>query len=261
MLQEKDLQKIWDKMSLYYQEKYGKSLMFYEGTVHLKLFGNMKEKQLLDLGCGGGQTSIFFAQQGAIVTGVDFSKKQIEFAKALAKERGTKVSFLQGNIENLSMFEDLSYDLINSSHVLHYIEKLQLCFNEIFRVLKPAGKFVFSISHPFNHIVETQKNQLVVRRSYFKKGKYEWNWEYPEQELKCPMQLFIRKVSDYFTALRKTGFVVEDMVEPKTNLDKNSPWCDQLDLNEELVPGVLIFGARKPQKINKKAGILYNSLL
>lgn len=246
MGKETNLQKIWDEMSSYYQKKYGGSLMFYEKTIHLNLFGNLKSKKLLDIGCGGGQTSIFFTEQGALVTGVDLSKKQIDFARVLAKRKGIeKISFHQGNMEDLSVFEDCSFDLVNSSHTIHYVENLQKCFGEIIRVLKPKGKFVFSVSHPLNHIVETENNQLVVRRSYFKKGKYEWNWEYPEEGLKYPMYLLIRKVDDYFVALRKSGFVVEDLLEPKTDLDKNSPWHNQSEPQEELVPGVLIFGARK----------------
>jgi len=81
---------------------------------------------------------------------------------------------------------DSSYDLVNPSHAFHYIEGLQKCFDGILRVVGPGGKFVFSVSYPFNHIVGTENNQLVVRRSYFEKGKYEWNWEYPEEGLKCP---------------------------------------------------------------------------
>lgn len=246
MEKEKNLQKAWDEMSPYYQRRYGNSLMFYEKTIHLKLFGKLEGKKLLDLGCGGGQTSIFFTEQGAIVTGLDFSKKQIDFARALAKRKGMeRVTFQQGNIENLSVFGDCSFDLVNSSHTIHYVKNLQKCFSEVFRVLKPKGKFVFSVSHPFNHIVETENNQLIVKRSYFREGKYKWNWEYPKEGLKYPMSLFIRKVDDYFVALRKSGFVVEDLLEPKTDLDENSPWYNQSEPQEELVPGVLIFGARK----------------
>jgi len=246
MEKETNLQKTWEEMSPYYQRKYGDSLMFYEKTIHLKLFGNLENKKLLDLGCGGGQTSILFAEHGAIVTGIDFSQKQIDFAKALAKKKRMKeVSFQQGDIEDLSVFRDCSFDLVSSSHTIHYVENLQKCFDEAFRVLKPKGKFVFSVSHPLNYIVERENNQLIIKGSYFRKGKYKWNWEYPEEELKYPMSLFIRKVDDYFTALRKSGFAVEDLLEPKTDLDKNSPWYNQSEPQEELVPGVLIFGARK----------------
>jgi len=70
------------------------------------------------------------------------------------------------------------------------------------------------------------------------------------------LQLFVRKISDYFTALRETGFVVEDIVEPRTKLNEDSPWCNQSDSKEELVPGALIFGARKLNNASKKAGTL-----
>ena len=233
-------------MASVYQKRYGESLMFYEKTIHVKLFGKLKRKKLLDLGCGGGQTSIFFAEQGALVTGIDFSKKQIGFARSLAKKNGVSgILFRQANIEDLSIFEDCSFDFVNSSHVIHYVKNIQKCFNEVFRVLKPQGKFVFSVSHPFNHIVEKKDNQHVIKRSYFQKGKYKWNWEFPEEGLKYPMELFRRKISDYFVAMRKSGFLIEDMLEPKTDLDKNSQWFQDKP-KKEMIPGALIFGARKP---------------
>lgn len=235
-------------MAPHYQRKYGKSLMFYEKTIHLKLLGDLNARKLLDLGCGGGQTSVFFAKKGALVTGVDFSQKQIDFARELAKREKIKASFLQGKIEDLLMFEDDSYGLVNSSHTIHYVSNLEKCFSEVFRVLKPGGKFVFSVSHPLNYITETENSRLLLKRSYFQKGKYEWNWEYPETGVKYAMYLYMRRVSDYFTTLRKSGFIVEDLLEPKTDLDKNSPWYGQAETDEEMVPGALIFGARKPQK-------------
>lgn len=243
---EDNLQKIWNEMTPHYQEKYGKALMFYEKEFHLKLFGNVREKRLLDLGCGGGQVSVFFAKQGAIVTGVDFSEKQIDFAKKLAKKERVGISFIHADIENLSMLEDSSCDFVNSSHAIHYIENLQRLFEEVLRVLVPGGKFVFSVSHPLNHIVDSKDEQLVITRSYFSKEKYRWHWEFPEKKLKYPAYLFIRRVSDYFKHLTNVGFIVEDLLEPKTDLDKSSPWYGGKEPKEEMVPGALIFGARKP---------------
>lgn len=49
MEQKTNLQKSWDEMSPHYQKKYGKSLMFYEKTIHLKLFGDIKGKNFLIL--------------------------------------------------------------------------------------------------------------------------------------------------------------------------------------------------------------------
>lgn len=240
-----DLQRTWDAMSPYYQKRYGESLMFYE-KLHLALFGPLRGKKLLDLGCGGGQTSVFFAKQGAVVTGVDFSEKQLGFAGALAEKKGVAVSFQQENVEDLSAFKDNSFDLANSSHALHYIKDLRRCFAEVFRVLKPGGKFVLSVSHPFNHILSTEGDCLVVKQSYFQKGKYRWKWLYPKEKVEYSIFLFKRRVADYFAGLREAGFIVEDLLEPKTDLDENSPWRNQLGPEEELVPGALIFGARKP---------------
>jgi len=65
----------------------------------LQLIGSVKNKHVLELGCGGAQCSIAFAKKGAIVTAVDVSSVEIEFAKKLADENnGTDL----GNIKPIS---------------------------------------------------------------------------------------------------------------------------------------------------------------
>ncbi len=243
-----DLRETWNKMAPHYHAKYGNAIMFYEKSMHLKLMGNVKEKKLLDLGCGSGETSVFFAKEGAIVTGVDISDEQIKMAKELANKEKVKVLFIRGKMENLSLIKNNNYDIINSSHAIHYVEKLQPFFKEIFRILRPEGRFVFSVSHPFSDIVWKEGNNLVVKYSYFKKGRINWHWEYPEKGLKFPTFISMRKVSDYFNALTEAGFLVEHILEPELPSDmKNSPWTDY-KAEEEMVPGAIIFGAKKPLK-------------
>ena len=65
----------------------------------MQLIGSVKNKHVLELGCGGAQCSIAFAKKGAIVTAVDVSSVEIEFAKKLADENnGTDL----GNIKPIS---------------------------------------------------------------------------------------------------------------------------------------------------------------
>jgi 2-polyprenyl-3-methyl-5-hydroxy-6-metoxy-1,4-benzoquinol methylase len=61
--------------------------------VILNVIGNIKDKNILDLGCGSGKYSIVFAEMGAIVTGVDISKKQIELAQKINPHKN--IDFLQ----------------------------------------------------------------------------------------------------------------------------------------------------------------------
>ena len=59
----------------------------------LRLIGDVRDKRVLEIGCGGGQCAIAFAKRGAVATGVDLSDAQIEFAQRLAAREGARSGF------------------------------------------------------------------------------------------------------------------------------------------------------------------------
>ncbi len=79
----------------------------------LRLLGDVRDKRILELGCGGGQCSIAFARQGAIAVGIDLSDEQLSFARRLAEqvEQSSHAGvsafvppiFLQGEASDLSL--------------------------------------------------------------------------------------------------------------------------------------------------------------
>ncbi|MFC4077764.1 class I SAM-dependent methyltransferase [Salinithrix halophila] len=97
----------------------------------------------LDIGCGGGWESIFLAECGYQVLGIDLAPEAIKLAKQRAKEAGVQVDFRQGNALQLPV-EDETIDFITDRGCLHIIpEKDQPTYvNEVTRVLKPGGVFL-----------------------------------------------------------------------------------------------------------------------
>jgi ubiquinone/menaquinone biosynthesis C-methylase UbiE len=116
-------------------------------------FSDLKgNEKILDVGCGMGRASINLAKQLATgrVVGIDIfrgvSGTSPEPARRNAKIEGVadKVEFRHGNILN-APFGDNTFDIVNASSVLHEIhghENQQKAMREIYRVLKPGGKFV-----------------------------------------------------------------------------------------------------------------------
>ena len=82
------------------------------GEKELKLLGEVEGKDILEIGCGGGQNAIALAKWGANSVGLDISEEQIKLAKTLASEQSVEVSFHVGNMENMTMFSDESFDII-----------------------------------------------------------------------------------------------------------------------------------------------------
>lgn len=100
--------------------------------------------EVLDLCCGGGQTSVFLASSGAQVTGLDASPRAIE----RARRRVPHATFVEGWAEAMPL-ADASFDLVHSSAALHEMESDQRrrIFAEVGRVLKPDGQFVLVDFH------------------------------------------------------------------------------------------------------------------
>jgi len=96
----------------------------------------------LDIGCGGGIITEDLASFSNNVSGIDLSQASLNTAKQHAEEAGLRINYHHGAAENLP-FEDHSFDLVTCCDVLEHVDDLPKVINEISRVLKPGGTFVF----------------------------------------------------------------------------------------------------------------------
>ena len=119
------------------------------GERELGLLEDVRGKQILEIGCGGGQNSIALAKWGATCTGLDPSAAQLEHARRLAQEEGVAIRFVNGAAEDLSAFDENTFDLVLSSFAFDYVADLPRTYSEVGRVLRPGNLFVFCHSHPW----------------------------------------------------------------------------------------------------------------
>ena len=111
-----------------------------------RLFPELQDKSVLDLGCGYGWHCRFSASQGAArVLGIDVSKKMIEEARRL--DTGENITYRVCGIGEYEYPED-TWDCAVSNLALHYIEDIEDVFRKEYRTLKPDGTFLFNIEHP-----------------------------------------------------------------------------------------------------------------
>jgi SAM-dependent methyltransferase len=107
--------------------------------------------KLIDLGCGQGQDSRYFAERGYQVIGTDFSEQGINFAKE--KSKNFKIDFQVMDLAKPFPFPDASFDVVYSHLAVHYFDKAMTAaiFGGMARILKPGGilaVFVNSIHDP-----------------------------------------------------------------------------------------------------------------
>lgn len=100
-------------------------------------------KDVLDLGCGAGRHSVFLADQGFNVSGIDGSPSGIEITKKRLEEKGLSGDFRVGDIydEKGLPFPAESFDAIVSTQVIHHntIEEIRALIKEMKKVLRPNG--------------------------------------------------------------------------------------------------------------------------
>jgi len=105
---------------------------------------DFKEKQkFLEVGCGNGAACKHIAEKYNLnVTGMDVDPEQIKNA-IRDIEKIQNIQFFEGDSTNLE-FSDNEYDIVYSSGVLHHINNWKKVLEEINRVLKPKGHYIFS---------------------------------------------------------------------------------------------------------------------
>lgn len=109
----------------------------------------LKGKRILDLGCGMGDASIYFATQGAKVNSVDISPEMIKVVKGIARKTGN-VKNITANVmlaEHLR-FKSGYFDYVYGNGVLHHVVTDE-ALSEVHRILKPGG--VAAFVEPLGH--------------------------------------------------------------------------------------------------------------
>jgi len=99
-----------------------------------KMIGNVKGKKILDVGCGRGDLSLYLAQQGANVIGIDLSNNHIDLCKTRANDLNLKVNFMVMNAQ-VPDFEDNVFDIIVGSRIIHHLPDIELFTRECKRLL------------------------------------------------------------------------------------------------------------------------------
>lgn len=126
-----------------------------------KALSGLKPKALLELGCGTGKNTVFYARLARRVEALDFSAGMLSRARAKVKSRN--VSFSLADLSRLWPVPGSSFDLAACSLVLEHIADLRFFFREAARVLRPGGAIFVCELHPMR--------QYLGGRARFRRGR------------------------------------------------------------------------------------------
>lgn len=210
------------------------------GGGDLDLLDDVDGERVLELGCGGGQCTVAMAQRGADVVGIDLAESQLAHARELAAEHGVDPAFYREDVTDLSRFGDGSFDAAFNAYVFQWVGDLDACFRETHRVLRPGGRFAFSMPHPVYGLADPETGE--VTGSYFDTGRQVTE----EPELENDMVTYRHRVSDVYDALHGAGFAVEAMHEPGSADPEDweeGPWGEHVPELLSKLPSTLAFEA------------------
>lgn len=136
-------------------------------TVPADWFGDLQNKEVLGLASGGGQQVPILADAGATVTSFDNSPEQLNKDKLVAKREGLDIALEQGDMADLSRFEDETFDLIFHPVANVFCEHIQPVWQHCARILKPGGRLLSGFMNPdffmFDHEDIDEGGPLQVR--------------------------------------------------------------------------------------------------
>ena len=124
----------------------------------------LKNKSILDLGCGCGDMDKYFVECGAKrVLATDISINMIETAKQT--NNNEKIEFKVLKMEDLNSLNE-NFNIVYSSLAFHYIEDFNKLLKDIYNVLTPNGTLIFSQESPINTATSkesaTAKNKVEI---------------------------------------------------------------------------------------------------
>jgi SAM-dependent methyltransferase len=123
-------------------------------------------KQVLCLASGGGQQGPVLAAAGAQVTVFDNSPAQLGQDRLVAEREGLAIRLEQGDMRDLSVFADESFDLVFHPASNGFVDSVLPVWREAYRVLKPGGSLLSGFANPILYIFDLKawnEGQLVVR--------------------------------------------------------------------------------------------------
>ena len=176
------------------------------------MLGEVRDLDVVDLGCGYGWFSRWARENGAVrVLGLDLSEKMLDRARSATTDLA--ISYEVADLERLDLPPG-AFDLAYSSLAFHYVEDAARLYGAIGRALRPGGRLVFSTEHPI-YMAPTSPGWSVGQNGeriwplnqYLVEGPRTTDWLAPG------VVKHHRTIGTTLNALIQAGFAVEHVEE------------------------------------------------
>ena len=202
--------------------------------------GELRDRDVLEVGSGAGQCSRWVRSQGGRAVGLDLSHRQLQHSLRLDAETGIAVPSVLGTATALP-FADAAFDVVFCSFgALQFVSEIEVALDETVRVLRPGGRFAFSITHPTRWMFPDDPGQpgLTASQSYWDRTPYV---EVDDASGVVSYVEHHRTIGDWVALLAQRGFVLQRLLEPEWPAEHDRDWGGWSRMRGLLTPGTAIF--------------------
>lgn len=226
-----DAERAWDRGAEAWTAFVRSGADYYRTLVHgpalLEACGDVSGLEVLDLGCGEGYFCRELARGGARVTGVDLSGELIRRARELSSVDDTGIDFVHADARDVvGLFGPQRFGLVTSCMAVQDMDDGAAVLKVSHDVLEPDGRFVFSVPHPatdtpyreWQSSSDGEKEALRIDR-YFDTGPALMDWSMARLLYRWSTPHHRRTLEEWFELLRRSGFRIEGLREPRPGED------------------------------------------
>ncbi|WP_243543947.1 class I SAM-dependent methyltransferase [Pseudodesulfovibrio tunisiensis] len=192
-----------------------------------KRLGNLKGKKLLDVGCGLGEASVYFAIRGAQVTSSDLSPGMLDATCRLAQANGVSVTPHVSAAEDLRLPADALFDVIYAGNLLHHVD-IEATIKRFLPHLKPGGKVVTWDPLAYNPAINVYRKKAMEVRTV---DEHPLTWN----DIRLFREHFRNVETRYFWLTTLAIFVAMALLQ-RRDPNKERYWKSVIDESDKWAP-------------------------
>jgi SAM-dependent methyltransferase len=219
----------WDRLSDQYQAKHGAQLAASGGAAWgvwqipetgLRVLGDVRDRDVLEFGCGAAQWSIALHRQGARMTALDNSARQLEHARVLMASAGVEFPLVHSGAESTGL-PGASFDIVFCDHGAMSFADPHHTIPEAARLRRAGGLLAFSMHTPILDMAWRLEDGYPSDRLWLD------YWTLHALEGPGEPVSFQLPYGTWIRLFREHGLVVEDLVELRPPPDAESSYRDE----------------------------------
>jgi SAM-dependent methyltransferase len=180
---------------------------YYTHPAIVNLAGDVNGRRILDAGCGSGPITVKLRDRGATVAGFDSSAEMLALAR---KRLGPEADLRAADLASPLPYPDDTFDDVIAALVLHYLQDWTGPLAELRRVLKPGGRLIAAIDHPF--AIALMHRQRGGNPDYFETRS--WTEEWTHGGHSATMTFWTRPLHAMTDSFTTAGFRIAVISEP-----------------------------------------------